>query len=297
MINLHRSPTVQCVWKSDGNNKHFNFNGVCEVFSSDSDTLRGDRPHMTLYAGSDDSDSVEALFDTGAVTSVLSTDAFKWFKDRGAVRRQVDTAGLSLTAANGSPLKMEGAHVIRFRFRNTTMEGVFVTVPTLSSRLIVGMNIIRPNLLTVSPGTIEVVAGKEGDGGIWSGEINTVGQDRKWTQAQILVHKAVSLLEQTATRVRCKLALPDHGDRLVGPNTPFIGHVMGMPIHACTDSKGFCHLFLPNTTHETIHLARSEVVGLVDNHAMWDRAALTSEVAAVIFKQRAQDRGLQPTAG
>ena len=77
MINLHRFPKVQCVWKSDGNNKHFQFNGVCEVFSSDSDTLRGDRPHMTLYAGSDDSDSVEALFDTGAVTSVLSTDAFK----------------------------------------------------------------------------------------------------------------------------------------------------------------------------------------------------------------------------
>ena len=59
---------------------------------------------------------------------------------------------------------------------------------------------------------------------------------------------------------------------------------MGMPIHACTDSKGFCDLFLPNTTHETIHLARSEVVGSADNHAMWDRAPLTSQVAAVIFK-------------
>jgi len=129
-LDVHR--LVKCspklVWYSDGDNKNFPFFGIHDVTSENNnyytDALRGNRPYMDLHAGSNDSESVRALFDTGAVTSVLSTNAFKWLQARGAVKATVPTQGLVLQTADGSALKMTGAHLMKFRFRKQQLEGV-----------------------------------------------------------------------------------------------------------------------------------------------------------------------------
>ena len=204
---------------------------------------------MDLHAGSNDSESVRALFDTGAVTSVLSTNAFKWLQARGAVKATVPTQGLVLQTADGSPLKMTGAHLMKFRFRKQQLEGVFVTVPMLNSCAIIGMNVITPNFLTLCPGTLTVVQGTPDRSGMWSLEVNTVGQDTQWEHAEIRVQTKCSVDALEAARVKCKLVLPDQGGRCVGANTPFFGHIMGLPIHAITNDKGFCHLYVPNASY------------------------------------------------
>ena len=300
-VNLDAHRLTQCavrnVWVSDGSNKHFPFMGVFELSSTTipDDALRGNRPYLTLQAGKNDHNGIKVLFDTGAVTSVLSTEAFQWFKTRDAVRQKLDTTGLCLTTASGANLAMTGAHVIDFRCCGKKMSGVFVTVPQLSSVAILGMNVITPNLLTLCPGTLSVMQGTPGKKGLWSTETNTAGQDTKWEHAEIRVHRPVSIKAETTTRVKCRLVLPSQGGRCVGPNTPFFGHVLGLPIHAITDEKGFCRLYIPNGFPNSLQLTRAHLVGSADNQSLWDRAQLTSELAAVFFAATGREKGIIPT--
>jgi Reverse transcriptase (RNA-dependent DNA polymerase) len=249
--------------------------------------LRGLRPYMSIRAKQGDQDSLNALYDTGAVTSVLSPDALSWFRGKGSVLQEVSLDGLSLTAANGDPLPVDGAYRLRFYFHSRLMEGIFVVVPRVTNLVIIGMNIILPNMLATVPGTTQVCIGSKEGPAMWSREFSTAGQDTKWQCASIRVHKSLNIQPHTAARVRCKLVVldADAGGRLVGPCTPFFGHIGQLPIHAVTDEAGFCSLYVSNATDDLRYLARNDSVGEADNHTLWERTPLTAEVAALAFAQ------------
>ena len=238
---------------------------------------------MDIYTAHNQECHISALFDTGAVTSVVSTAAFLWFQRQGAVKKPIPVTDLALTAANGSPLRIAGAHVIHFGFKGQCLHGVFVTVPDLQSSVIIGMNVISAAFLTLVPGTTDVVIRRPKNDVTWTQAICTVDQDRQWLQADIRVHTAISILPQTAIRVKCLLTDTSPGNRPIGPNTPFFGDVDGLPIHSITDATGHCLLYVSNPSSDMRYLARTDQVGNASNHTLWERTELTAQLATSLF--------------
>ena len=87
----------------------------------------------------------------------MSQRAFLQAKDAGCVGDKVDTSGLSLVTANGSPLSITGAFWINFRLGDIPCKGIFVVVHKLSSHVIIGMNVILREHITLRPGTTKVL--------------------------------------------------------------------------------------------------------------------------------------------
>ena len=52
---------------------------------------------------------------------------------------------------------MEGAHLIKFWFKGKGLERTFITSSTLVATILVGMNVFTTNLLTLHPGTVDIV--------------------------------------------------------------------------------------------------------------------------------------------
>lgn len=221
----------------------------------------------------------------------MSQRAFLQAKDAGCVGDKVDTSGLSLVTANGSPLSITGAFWINFRLGDIPCKGIFVVVHKLSSHVIIGMNVILREHITLRPGTTEVlVRGTQ----VTFNPPDTSNQEVGWQEAEICAVTACTISPHETLRVTCRLRNPQDSTKFIGPNTPFVGQVMGLPLFAITDEQGRCDLFLPNVHHEALLIARNQVVGGAQETSKWTQVPLTPELVASVFAERCQRLNLRP---
>ena len=243
------------VFISSGNNKLLKLGYHVMSLAEENTTLRGQRPHVTMKFSH--RSSVDALVDTGAVTSIMSPRAFAQARDAGCVRESVDVSSLTLVSANNSPLDITGAFRVQFTLGDVPITGTFVVVNKLTSHVIIGMNIILKEKMTLKPGSTEVlVRGRQ----VSFNPPDTSNKDVGWVEAEICATKEYLVNAFEVVKVKCRLRAASDPDRKVGPGTPFVGQINGLPVYAITSERGECDLYLANPHHEPMQVDRNQAV-------------------------------------
>ena len=211
---------------------------------------------------------VRALYDTGAGVSLLSVPTFNTFKSMGAVVRTTQNHGISVATAGGTPLQTPLAALCRFSVQGIDMEGAFVVASNLANDAIMGMNIIRKYDMILYPAANKLQINQT-DSQFAPPElvhIDEVATEMTgWRKGQLRVNKPCTIMPGQAQLVACT-AIDEDGDRLP-PEQDFVASIGGAPFVHRTGKLGTAKIYVANTSYEELQLARSEVLGDIDNLA------------------------------
>ena len=214
--------------------------------------------------------SATALFDTGAAVSLLSRRAFQAAKQAGAVGDEIPNHGVTLTTASGEPLPTLGAFHISFALLGRRKcSAPMVVASQLNSDAIMGMNIIEREGIVYDPITKQCFFSE------------STPPEQDWGTASIQVSEEVIVQPLQARLTRCILRKSD-GSR-VGPNTKFIGTLMGLPVAAVTDTHGAACMYITNPDMQELVLQRRYDLGLAEEDAQFSEVPLTEDSIAEIF--------------
>jgi hypothetical protein len=100
-----------------------------------------------------DNSFIEALYDTGACTSIMSEASFRRFQSHKLVRDRILTSesNARIHTADGTQLDTIGIYRVQFYFKGQSKLGVFFIAKQLTSDCIIGMNIIAKEGLFFNP--------------------------------------------------------------------------------------------------------------------------------------------------
>lgn len=196
--------------------------------------------------------------------------------------------GLSLISANGSPLDIKIAHVVDFYLGHVLLRGVFVLVNKLSSHVIIGMNIILKAGITLKAGTTDVIVKGEQ---VSFSPPDTSGGEVGWVEADICATRGGHINYNEVLKVRCCLCNTADKSKFVGPNTPFVGNIRGLPVYSTTEDDGSCVLLLPNTSMETLMIRRDQVISGAQEMSLFKVQEIDEEWVTNVFAVNAKERG------
>jgi len=229
---------------------------------------------MTLDANGT---KIVALFDTGAVTSILSRRAYDMLVKANCVGQSLSTGGIRLQTAGGNPLPLLGAFSVHFHALGMAMKGNFVVSENCVEQAIVGMNIIRDEYLMYDPWQERIV----------KGNANLASMAAHGVVAEIITDQEVRIHPMMAQRVRCMVRAKDPMYS-IGPHFGFVGEVHGLPVCAVTDAEGKVDLYVSNMSMMDLDLPRRAVLGTAEDRRAYEGAPLTQDLASAVCRDMAR---------
>ena len=158
---------------------------------------------------------------------------------------------LNLSTVAGKPLPFTGVFKIQISINGKEMVQKFVITDDMAGDALIGMNVIRAEGLNYDAGsnTFHFSSSKPAQ--------------NSWHTAQVVARKQTLIQPMVAQLVKCAL-LQDSKDgnhTFIGPNTPFLATVRGVPLAATTDGEGYVSLYINNPSLEELQIKRNELLG------------------------------------
>ena len=221
---------------------------------------------LTAQKAEQSQNGVNFLFDTGATTSLISEQAFQYFRRNGKIRRKLNVEP-KISNASGNRMATNGVYDIAFHFEGKPCHGVFIVAPDLNGQAILGMNVISFYNMVLDPMTRKVTmyaskplpptGATASDEGIASVSFSTQ-ESADWL---VQVSEAAVLEPQFSTRIRCRLVHPETRKPLLEQHS-FVADVDGIMAFAFTSSdNGAFYPHIPNAGTECRKMERGTIIG------------------------------------
>jgi hypothetical protein len=227
-------------------------------------------------------DKVSALYDTGAAVTVFDRDTFKLALKTHNVGQKVDDHGLTLTDASRGQMQIDGVYFIRFTIKecDKVVRVPVVVCSSLSSRAIIGMNVIQEEGLMYNPKLRRVV----------------VAEVEGPKIATVVLCRPKTVQPKEAQLVTCTLVLEDGST--VPEGNEFMAEIRESSIWHKTGPEGKFSFYLANPSCEELHLARAEKLGTARDISNFEQPVQpTEEVVATIFGEETLNRRQKITRG
>jgi hypothetical protein len=171
-------------------------------------------------------------------------------------------------------MAIDGVYVIKFELLGKVRVAAFIVTPALTSKIIVGMNIIIQERLMFDPARKAVVQQEK--------SAAAAATTTTWSKVVIVPAAEVAVEPREAHLVRCVLR-DENGSKIAGP-TVFVGEVQGMPIVGESDKEGGIRLYLNNAGDTRRVFSRGETVGLAEPGEEFRASPLTTHLAAAVLQ-------------
>jgi hypothetical protein len=162
---------------------------ICAAQDDDASPLR--RPFIKFHLrknATSQTQTITALYDTGAAVSLITPSDFKAIKRSGVVIGEIPGMMCRVQNASQQPMQTEGAWRVRLYLKGRPLSAAMIVTNDVAQSII-GMNIIGPRRLVMDPVTCTVDFRDEGA----AAALGVLGQREDGTIADVRMLRAATI--------------------------------------------------------------------------------------------------------
>jgi len=205
----------------------------------------GKRPFVRVQVAGT---TLDALFDTGAGPTCVSTDTFATAKKAGQIKKNPDQPDIVVYNASGQKMHQKGSYLMTCTVLGHTIDIPVLVIPQLHNDMIVGMNLIDLLKLYYDPHTqtVKVHSRKS----VHASGLSPLGID-------IIPTKDTQLPPGHASRVRLQ-AVERVTERPIQEGTEICCTINSIPVLVRTEASGRFSVMCSNPTNSFINLQANQ---------------------------------------